>query len=242
MVQVLVDGGVQGNFINTSTVDKLGLRRQRLDKPMWVRHSNRSGMLVKYYVPDVKLTFQNNIITACCIEVPELKYDASLGQAWHKSINSDIDWVEHIGCVDGCILKSVSDSGECNAIAAATSCDTVVQTNNDSCVESLCENKQSTVFETAPRYLSILHEFADVFANDLPERMASGSSVEHEIEREPGAAPPMLGLYRMSSSELQELKSLINDLLDKDFVTQSVSPFAAPILFVSKKDGSRRLL
>ena len=46
----------------------------------------------------------------------------------------------------------------------------------------------------------------------------------------------------MSSSELQELKSLINDLLDKDFVTQSVSPFAAPILFVSKKDGSRRLL
>ena len=45
----------------------------------------------------------------------------------------------------------------------------------------------------------------------------------------------------MSQSELQELRTILDDLLQKDFIVKSSSPFAAPILFVGKKDGSRRL-
>ena len=108
-------------------------------------------------------------------------------------------------------------------------------------IDSVTRKYRAADFDAAPRYTSMLQEFADVFANDLPNRAALGSKVEHEIELEPGKAPPVRGLYRMSPPELQELKTLLNELLDKDFITQSASPFAAPVLFVSKKDGSRRL-
>ena len=47
--------------------------------------------------------------------------------------------------------------------------------------------------------------------------------------------------YRLSSSELAELKKQLEDLLDKKFVRPSVSPWGASVLLVKKKDGSMRL-
>ena len=45
----------------------------------------------------------------------------------------------------------------------------------------------------------------------------------------------------MASKELQELKKQLEELLDKQFIRPSVSPWGAPVLFVKKKDGRLRL-
>ncbi|PNX63532.1 retrotransposon-related protein, partial [Trifolium pratense] len=47
--------------------------------------------------------------------------------------------------------------------------------------------------------------------------------------------------YRMSASELKELKKQLEELLEKRFIRPSVSPWGAPVLLVKKKDGSMRL-
>ena len=41
--------------------------------------------------------------------------------------------------------------------------------------------------------------------------------------------------------ELKELKTQLQDLVDKGFIRPSVSPWGAPMLFVKKKDGTMRL-
>ena len=41
--------------------------------------------------------------------------------------------------------------------------------------------------------------------------------------------------------ELKELKTQLQDLVDKGFIRLSVSPWAALVLFVKKKDGIMRL-
>ena len=46
--------------------------------------------------------------------------------------------------------------------------------------------------------------------------------------------------YRMAPTELKELKTQLQELLDKGFIRPSVSPWGAPVLFVKKKDGSLR--
>jgi hypothetical protein len=41
--------------------------------------------------------------------------------------------------------------------------------------------------------------------------------------------------------ELVELKKQINELSEKGYVRSSTSPWAAPVLFMEKKDGTRRM-
>jgi hypothetical protein len=45
----------------------------------------------------------------------------------------------------------------------------------------------------------------------------------------------------MSLPELTELKIQLQELLDKEYIRPSVSPWGAPILFVKKKDKTLRL-
>jgi hypothetical protein len=47
--------------------------------------------------------------------------------------------------------------------------------------------------------------------------------------------------YRMSTPELQELKMQLKELLELGLIRPSVSPWVAPVIFIRKKDGSRRL-
>ena len=45
----------------------------------------------------------------------------------------------------------------------------------------------------------------------------------------------------MAPTELKELKTQLQELLDKGFVRPSVSPWGAPVLFVKKKDVTLRI-
>ena len=45
----------------------------------------------------------------------------------------------------------------------------------------------------------------------------------------------------MAPMGLKELKLQLQELLEKIFIRQSVSPWGAPVLFVKKKDGTLRL-
>jgi hypothetical protein len=83
-------------------------------------------------------------------------------------------------------------------------------------------------------------DFPDVFPKELtgmpPER-----KVEFAIELIPGTAPISKRAYRVSGPELVELKKQINELLEKGYIRPSTSPWAALVLFVEKKDGTKRM-
>jgi hypothetical protein len=85
--------------------------------------------------------------------------------------------------------------------------------------------------------IHVVHEFPDVFPDDLPG-MPPRRVIEFEIELQPGTAPISKVSYKMSWEELAELKIQLNDLLDKGFIRPSSSPWGCPALFVSKNDKS----
>jgi hypothetical protein len=86
----------------------------------------------------------------------------------------------------------------------------------------------------------VVCDYPDVFPDDLPG-MPPDRDIEFMIELQPGTAPISKRAYRMPPKELAELKTQLQELLDKGFIRPSSSPWGCPALFVKKKDGSLRL-
>ena len=65
--------------------------------------------------------------------------------------------------------------------------------------------------------------------------------MEFSIELMSGVALEPKALYRMSTPKLVELKLQLKEMIDKEYIRPSVSPWGAPVLFLKKKDGSLKL-
>jgi hypothetical protein len=88
--------------------------------------------------------------------------------------------------------------------------------------------------------IKVVSEFPDVFPKDLPG-MPPERKVEFAIELLPRTAPIFKRAYKVSKPELVELKKQIDEQSEKGYIMPSTSPWAAPVLFVEKKDGTRRM-
>ena len=84
------------------------------------------------------------------------------------------------------------------------------------------------------------HDFLDVFDRVKAEALAPHRSYDMKIELEKDAQPPKSKLYPMSGYKLQKVKEYLTENLKKGYITPSNAPYASPILFAEKKDGSLR--
>lgn len=105
---------------------------------------------------------------------------------------------------------------------------------------ALKENKEINS-KPIPEIESILNEFSDVFPENLPNGLPPSRSEDFKIDLIPDAKPQKSGLYRMSIVELEELKKQLEELIEAGFIRPSSSPWGAPVLFVTKKEGTLRL-
>ena len=79
-----------------------------------------------------------------------------------------------------------------------------------------------------------------MFPDEIPG-LPPVRELDFTIELQPGTAPISKAPYRMAPAELKELKTQIEDLLDKGFIRPSVSSWGAPVIFVKKKAGTMRM-
>ena len=88
---------------------------------------------------------------------------------------------------------------------------------------------------------SLLHEYRDRFPDKLPDGLPPERNVGHTIPTEPGSSPADRHMYRMSPAEKVEMERQITEGLRQGIIEPSTSPYGAPVLFVTKKDGGLRM-
>jgi hypothetical protein len=88
--------------------------------------------------------------------------------------------------------------------------------------------------------IRVVSEFPNVLPEELPG-MPAKRKVQFAIELIPGTAPISKRAYRVSGPELVELKKQIDELLEKGYIRSNTLPWATPVLFVEKKDGTKRM-
>ncbi len=65
--------------------------------------------------------------------------------------------------------------------------------------------------------IPVLRDFSEVFLEDLPG-LPPPRQVEFRIDLIPGVAPVARAPYRLAPSEMQELSSQLQELLDMGFI------------------------
>jgi hypothetical protein len=92
-----------------------------------------------------------------------------------------------------------------------------------------------------PIVANILKEYADVFPSEVPAGLPPLRGIEHQIDLIPGASLPNRASYRTNPKETKEIQHQVQELLDKGYVHESLSPCAVLVILVPKKDGSWRM-
>jgi hypothetical protein len=88
-----------------------------------------------------------------------------------------------------------------------------------------------------PVVTNLLQEYGDVFLAEIPPGLPPMRGIEHQIDLIPGASLPNRVAYRTNSEETNEIQRQVQDLLDRRYIRESLSPCAIPVLLVPKKNG-----
>jgi hypothetical protein len=213
-VAVLFDSGASHSFIATSFVERHDIPTAHLEIPL-VTRTPGSDLLCHLKCSQVRILLSGVVFLADLAILPSHGIDVILGMDWLTKHNGIIS------CADKTVLltdhqgKSVS----CQAQPPA---------------------QDPMVFNLAAETISVVEEFMDVFLKELPG-MPPEREVEFYIDLIPDTAPITKRPYRMAPTELAELKLQIAELQQKGYIRPNSSPWGAPVLFVTKKDGSMRM-
>ena len=86
--------------------------------------------------------------------------------------------------------------------------------------------------------LELLMDFADIIAA-TPEDLGRTNKLHHQIDTG-NANPIRQPLRHIPPTKRKETQKLLQEMLGKDIIQTSSSPWASPIVLVQKKDGSQR--
>ncbi|WVZ71026.1 hypothetical protein U9M48_019653 [Paspalum notatum var. saurae] len=217
---VLFDSGASHTFISQSYASRHGIKTSYI-KEKYSISAPGNPINTNLIVKKLPLSIGGEEFSISPVVLPHQGIDIILGMNWMNENNAVLDigsrTVQLRSSVSGKILRVHMPSQK---------------------------HMPPTVYATELQEIKkipVVCDFPDVFPEELPG-LPPDRNVEFSIELVPGTAPVSRRPYRMAPDELKELKTQLQEQLDKGFIRPSSSPWGCPALFVEKKDqGGKRL-
>jgi len=250
-VKVLVDSGSMGNYISADAARKLKLKTSVVSGQTLVfaggnsKWCNKEARAIKLYLGPHCERIHLRV-------APLPHHDIILGKPWLDLWNPEVDWLRNIIKISNrqgesititpARTKTTGEKVQINLISAKQTWKAIKKGDDEVLLAILKEpDEELENNEPAEKAKSLLTEFADVFPEKIPAGLLPERVIDHRIELEQGATPTARPMYRMSQNELEELRTQLEELVESGYIQQSRSPYAAPVIFVKKKDGSIRM-
>lgn len=89
--------------------------------------------------------------------------------------------------------------------------------------------------------LQLLNEYRDCFAMNM-EELGCTPLLEMDIKEVPGSSPVAMRPYKTNMTGRETMKKIVREWRARGIVTDTHSPYASPVLLVTKKSGEERLV
>ncbi|XP_022004222.1 uncharacterized protein LOC110901738 [Helianthus annuus] len=224
---ILFDTGVDFSFISLEFKDILGLKSTKLDIPFTIELAN--GKVIE----------SDKIVKGCSLELGKRKFKTDLihVQLGSFDIVIGMDWLStnqaEVVCYDKTIRIPLPNNetlhvhGEKNEMPLQIiSCMKTRKCLRKGCTTFLVQIVDKKAKELKPEEIPVVKEFPEVFPEDLPG-VPPQRQVKFRIDLIQGVAPMAKSPYRLAPSEMQELSTRLQELLDKGFIRPSYSPWGA---------------
>eukprot|EP00253_Pinus_taeda_P012179 PITA_12179 len=242
-ISVLIDPGATLSYVSPKVVERCNLQPVKFKNPWLVQLATGAKRRVTAKINDCSFVIADQPVMADLNILPLGSYDILIG----------MDWLEkHWSLVD-CKTKVIyyrdqqGNRKEMQGIKQSVQVRPITANQLIKCVRKGCQvyaiqvgyanSKDKSI---SLHNIPVIQEFTDVFPEEIPG-LPPRRNIDFTIELTPGAAPVSRAPYRMSTPELTELKMQLQELLDKEYIRPSVSPWGAPVLFVKKKDGTLQM-
>nr|CAD39388.2 OSJNBb0016B03.9 [Oryza sativa Japonica Group] len=212
---ILFDSGASHSFISVPFVGKNQLGVERLRNPLLITTPG-GVMTAKYYSPAVPIEIQGIPFPSDLILLDTKNLDVILGMNWLAQFQGVVD------CARRTVTLYRGPEQPVVFFAPPTSV------------------RSSELHQIGLSKIPIVREFGDVFPEELPG-MLPKREIEFRIDLAPGTTPLYKRPYRMAANELAEVKKQLEELKEKGYIRPSTSPWGAPVIFVEKKDKTKRM-
>ncbi|KAH0720213.1 hypothetical protein KY290_023060 [Solanum tuberosum] len=214
---LIIDGGSCANVVSSYLVDKLGIACMKRPTPYRLQWLNDCGEVKVNKQCMISFNVGRYEDEILCDVVPMQACHVLLGRPWQY----DRDTTHH---------------GKKNRYSLL----------HNGKKYTLAPLSPSQVFEDQKRLRETMgkqkgENFDDVFPDDTPKGLPPLRGIEHQIDIVPGSQLPNRPAYRRNTEETKELQRQVEELLEKGFVRERMSPCSVPVLLVPKMDGTWRM-
>ena len=236
---VLFDSGASHSFINEKFVEKHEIPKEPMKHTLLVSTPGGEAR-ANYKCSRVKVHIMGVDFRANLIILKSSGIDVILGMDWLRACKGVIDCAQQV-------VTLTNPQGKKMEVKMVTSTDDtaaekgrVAEAERILAATLVDEGTVCVAEGTELADVPVVCDFPDVFPEELPG-MPPDRDIQFSIDLKPGTAPISIRPYRMDVKDLAELKKQIDELLGKGYIRPSSSPWGAPVLFVDKKDGTRRM-
>jgi deoxyuridine 5'-triphosphate nucleotidohydrolase len=260
-VNTLIDSGADGIFLGEDLAQKLGLELTSTSELTPISVANGEECMITQEAKDVPYEIQGFKGKTNILIMPFNHNQLILGNQWLSQYNPDINWItnevtltsndiQHIFKPQQPLPKrKINVIQDINTLKKQRfeESDLVTLIMPDDIEEELGLEK-SDFYDKDREDIqdadleALKQEFNDIFSNQLPKGREMPPKVQHYITLEPNTRPTQAYQYRLSPNHRQIIEDTMAELLKQGHIEPSTSPWRAPLLVVSKKDGQPRVV
>ena len=212
----LIDSGATLNLVSKNFTVKAGLETRPLKSPLGVSPFKGPPLqMTKEVKLDVVFSPTWPVIGVTAVQSQMASPALILGTGWARSLNASVTWPGPV------LTIRPSTALTCRTVEASD------PSNGDGPELKETEKK---LFE---RYTVTFEP-----PGREPARIPFTATIAFKADAVPVKTPP----YRLLEAQMDQLQTEIQDYLDKGWVRPSMSPWATPVTYIKKQDGSLRLV